>query len=67
MDFLDFPDRLWLWLAALSYAIAFALAVGPVLRSRPHPKTALLILLATGFVLRSVPTRTGQRRVPAGQ
>lgn len=53
MDFLDFPDRLWLWLAALSYAIGFALAIGPVLRSRAHSRTALLILVATGFILQT--------------
>lgn len=53
MDFLDFPDRLWLWLAALSYAIAFALAIGPVLRSHAHSRSALLILVATGFVLQT--------------
>lgn len=53
MDFLDFPDRLWLWLAALSYAIAFALAAGPVLRSRPHSKIGLLVLVAVGFILQT--------------
>lgn len=53
MDFLDFPDRLWLWLAALSYAIAFALAAGPVIRSRAHSKTGLLVLVAAGFVLQT--------------
>jgi ABC-type uncharacterized transport system permease subunit len=53
MDFLDFPDRLWLWLAALSYAIAFSLAVGPVLRSHKHSRTVLLILVAVGFVLQT--------------
>lgn len=53
MDFLDFPDRLWLWLAALSYAIGFALAIGPVLRSHAHSRTALLILVAAGFILQT--------------
>jgi len=53
MDFLDFPDRLWLWLAALSYTIAFALAIGAVLRSQAHSRTALFILVAVGFILQT--------------
>jgi len=53
MDFLDFPDRLWLWLAALSYTIAFALAIGAVIRSQAHSRTSLFILVAIGFILQT--------------
>lgn len=53
MDFLDFPDRLWLWLSAAGYAIAFTLAIGSIIRSRRHSKTTLFVIVAIGFVLQT--------------
>ncbi|RKX36129.1 MAG: cytochrome C biogenesis protein [Verrucomicrobia bacterium] len=53
MDFLDFPDRLWLWAAALSYAVAFGLAVSSIVRRRQHSRTTLFVLVAVGFVLQT--------------
>lgn len=53
MDLLDFPDRFWLWLAAASYAVAFALAIGSIARSVRHSRIGLLVILAIGFVFQT--------------
>jgi ABC-type uncharacterized transport system permease subunit len=64
MDFLDFPDRLWLWTAAFSYAIAYGLAISSIVRKRQHSRTTLFVLVATGFVLQT--TGLYQRGLVAG-
>ena len=53
MDPLDFPDRLWLWLSAAAYTIAFGLAVGALIRHRRHSRTTLFVLVAVGFILQT--------------
>ena len=54
MDWLDFPDRLWLWLAATTYAVAFGLAIRSIVRSVRHSRIALLVILAIGFILQTI-------------
>jgi HemX protein len=53
MDIFEIPDRLWLWAAALSYTVAFALAVSSIARRQHHSRTMLFALVAFGFVLQT--------------
>ena len=53
MEFLLLSDRAFLWLAAITYTVAFALALSSILRKRQHSRKTLLAFVIAGFVLQT--------------
>ena len=53
IDILEISDRLWLWAAALSYTIAFGLAISSIVRRQQHSRATLFALVAVGFVFQT--------------
>jgi len=49
----DFPDRLWLWAAALCYTVAFGMAILSIIRRRYHCRRTLFLFVAVGFLLQT--------------
>jgi HemX protein len=48
------PDRTWLWIAAVFYAVAFIRATWSIVRHHPRTRTVMLVIIGAGLVAHTI-------------